>query len=184
MKYSQLLQKRSQSLSLQENSLRFLCKDKATQADVGICMYILGFSGKFKHKQKYSQVHSKHSVILAYLQPWHIQYQKHIQSRAILRALTYSEPWYIRSPGIFRTLFYSEVWYIQNPGIFKTLVYSETWYIQNPDIFRTLLNIFDGAFSQKQLTAVIIFITSVCQVRYFVKKKMILLINCTPEVFT
>ena len=175
MKYSQLLQKRSQSLSLQENSLRFLCKDKATQADVGICMYILGFSGKFKHKQKYSQVHSKHSVILAYLQPWHIQYQKHIQGLYsdpdIFRTLVYSEPWHIQNPFLFRRLVYSEPWYIQNHGIFKTLLYSETWYIQSPDIFRTLLNIYDGAFSRKQLTAVIIFITLVCQVRYFVKKK-------------
>ena len=130
-------------------------------------MHILAYSDIFKHNQKYSQAHSKHSIILAYLESWHIQCQKHIQSRAIFRTLTYSEPWYIQSPGIFRTLFYSEA-----------------WYSQNPDIFRTLLNIYDGAFSRKQLTAIIIFITSACQVLYFMKKNMIFLIIFMPKVFT
>ena len=72
---------------------------------MGIFMHIQAYSDIFKHKQKYSQAHSEHSVTLAYLEPWHIQYQKHIQSCAI----------YIQSPDIFRTLLYSELWHIHNP---------------------------------------------------------------------
>ena len=98
-------------MSLQENSLWFLYKVKAIQGDVGIFMYIQAYSDIFKHKQKNSQAHSEHSVTLAYLEPWHIQYQKHIQSCAIFRALTYLEPFYIQNSGIFRTLAYSEPCY-------------------------------------------------------------------------
>ena len=56
-------------LSFQKNSLWLLYKVKVTQADVGILMHILAYSDIFKHKQKYSQAHSKHAVTLAYLEP-------------------------------------------------------------------------------------------------------------------
>ena len=101
-------------------------------------MHILAYSDIFKHEQKCSQAHWEHSVKLEYLEPWYIQYQKHIQNRAIFRTLTYSEPWYIQTHGIFRTLEYSEPFYIQNPSIFRALVNSEPWYIQKHGIFRSL----------------------------------------------
>ena len=59
-------------------------------------------------KQVYSQAYSEPSVTLAYLEPWYVQNQKHIQSRGIFRVLAYKEPRCIQNPGIFRTLAYSE----------------------------------------------------------------------------
>ena len=49
--------------------------------------------------------------------------------------------------------------------------------------FKTLSNIYDGAFSQKLLTALIIFITSVFQVFYFMKKYYFFNKRVIPEVF-
>ena len=128
-------------MSFQENSLWFLCKVKAIQGDVGIFMHIKAYSDIFKHKRKYSQAHSEHSVTLAYSVPKAYSEPCFIQKPDIFRTLVYSETWYIQSPDIFRTLLYSEPWYIQNSGIFKTLVYSERWYIQNP--------VKHGGFSRK-----------------------------------
>ena len=73
----------------------------------------------------------------AYLEPWHILNQKHIQN-----------------PGTFTTLLYSEPRYIQNAGIFRIL-----------DIFSNLLNIYDEAFCenskyfQQELSQIIIIFT-------------------------
>ena len=109
-------------MSPQENSLWFLYKVKATQADVGIFTHILAYSEILKHKQKYLQAHSKHSVTLAYSVPE-----------------AYSEPCYIQNPDIFGTLVYSESWNIDNPLLIRILVYSESWHFQNPGIFRNLV---------------------------------------------
>ena len=87
------------------------------------------------------------------------------------------------------TLAYLEPWYIQNQNhilsrdILRTVAYSEPWYIQNPGIFKTLPNIYNGAFSQKQLTSIIIFITPVFQVFYFMKKHYFFNTPFIPEVF-
>ena len=98
---------------------------------------------------------------------------------------------YIRSLGIFSTrsifsvVVYSEPSYNQSLEIFRTRLYSEPWYIQYPVIFRTLPNIYDGVFSRKQLTDIIIFITSAVQVPYFMKKQTFFNagLYCIPEVF-
>ena len=89
-------------------------------------MHILAYSDIFKYKQKYSQAHSEHSVTLAYLEPWHIQYQKscYIQNPGIFRALAYLECLYIQNSGMFRVLEYSELFYIQNTGVFSIVTYS------------------------------------------------------------
>ena len=89
------------------------------------------------------------------------------------------------------TLAYLEPWYMQNKkhilsrDILRTMAYSELWYIQNPGIFKTLSNIYYGAFSQKQSTTIIIFITSAFQVFYFMKKYYFFNTGliCIPEVF-
>ena len=87
------------------------------------------------------------------------------------------------------TLAYLEPWYIQNKkhilsrDILRTVAYSELWYIQNPAIFKTLSNIYYGAFSQKQSTTIIIFITSAFQVFYFMKKYYFFITGLIPEIF-
>ena len=73
------------------------CKTKAIQADIGIFTHILAYSDTCKHKQAYSQAYSEPSVTLAYLEPWYIQNQKHIQNRDVFRTLAYSEPWHIQN---------------------------------------------------------------------------------------
>ena len=106
----------------------------------GRCRYTHTYSGISRHI-KYKQT---------YLQAY---------NPSIVRPLVYSVP-----------EAYSESWYIQNPDIIRMLAYLEPCSIRNPGIFRTLSSIYDGAFSRKQLTAIIIFITSAVQVLYFMKK--------------
>ena len=109
---------------------------------------------------------------------WHIQTYLNIS-----KAQASSEP--------SVTVAYLEPWYIQNRkhilsrDILRTMAYSELWYIQNLDILRTLSNIYYGAFSQKQSTTIIIFITSAFQVFYFMKKYYFFNTGliCIPEVF-
>ena len=82
-------------------------------------------SGTFSHNLTYPEIiQAKNPVLpnifktVVYREPWHIQYQKHIQN-----------------PGIFTTRVYSEPRYIQNAGIFKI------W-----GIYRTLSHIYDEAY--------------------------------------
>ena len=109
---------------------------------------------------------------------WHIQTYLNIN-----KAQASSEP--------SVTVAYLETLYIQNRkhilkrDILRTMAYSELWYIQSLDIFSTLLNIYYGAFWQKQSTAIIIFIASAFQVFYFMKKYYFFITGliCIPEVF-
>ena len=92
------------------------CKTKAIQADIGIFTHILAYSDTCKHKQAYSQAYSEPSVTLAYLEPWYIQNQKHIQNRDVFRTLAYSEPCQTSTMECFRenSYYYYENNYFHN----------------------------------------------------------------------
>ena len=96
------------------------CKKKAIQTDLGTFrqiqaypLIIQAYSGVFQ-----TLCNSGVFRTVVYMEPWHIQNQKHV-----------------KNPGIFATLLRPEPPYIQNAGIFK---------IQG--IFRTLPNIYDETF--------------------------------------
>ena len=72
------------------------CKAKAVQADFQVRNYP-AYSGIFRTLCSPNIFRT-----LVYLDPWHIQNQKHIQNRGAFRTLAYSESWCIQNPGIFR----------------------------------------------------------------------------------
>ena len=94
------------------------CKAKAVQADFQVnsrtLPHIRAYSNIFRHNQAYSGIVQAYSGIfrtlcspdifrtLVYLDPWHIQNQKHIQNRGAFRTLAYSESWCIQNLDIFR----------------------------------------------------------------------------------
>ena len=66
--------------------------------------------------------------ILTYLEPWHIQYQWHIQNPCIFTTLTYSEPWYLHNTGIFRALANSQPYILHSllsciPRTFQSCIF-------------------------------------------------------------
>ena len=59
------------------------CKTKATQADLGIFRHILAYfaiTRDIKELIRHIRTYSEPCVIMVYLEPSHIQYQKHIQN--------------------------------------------------------------------------------------------------------